>query len=122
MVVTGFDRSRVFGDPGGSRNLLGGTCGNAGRDWSEESRSRGLERESGQRAEDLPAVIDIRETMGAQISAGWTGWEKSHTWLVTVCRFVLGQGLWLGRVWRSSKVTIGGGWRPTVGSCPSHVP
>ena len=29
-----------------------GCCGSAGRDWSGESRSRGLERESGERAEE----------------------------------------------------------------------
>ena len=38
--------------PGGLHNLLGVTCGSAGRGWSVESRSRGLEHESGERVEE----------------------------------------------------------------------
>ena len=35
--------TRFGGDPGGSHNVLGGTCGSAVRDWSRGSRSQGLE-------------------------------------------------------------------------------
>ena len=45
---------RFGGDPGGSCNMLGGTCGGAVRDWSRGSRSQGLEQrelESGSGAE-----------------------------------------------------------------------
>ena len=46
--------TRFGGNPGGSHNVLGGTCGSAVRVWSGGSRSQGFkqrEQESGFQAE-----------------------------------------------------------------------